>query len=371
MAGVSALRRIVSPPTRPLLTAIIPAHNEAGSVAATIRSLRRQSRVPDRLLVVCDNCTDDTADVATLNGAEVMRTVGNTAKKAGALNQALARLLPYLCDNDQVLVMDADSHLNPAWLAAATDALCREQAGGAVCGVFLGEPGGGLVSQLQRNEYVRYARQVGRHRQAPVLSGTGTLFRASCLREVARERGHRLPGSPGEYYSSDSITEDDEITLALKTLGHRCLAVAGCETITELMPTWGALWRQRIRWQKGALNDLRRYGLTRVTSLYWIRQCVIYFGLFASLACWVIMGASFAGHPGFNIAWTAGVLAINFVERMWTVRHGGRHGMVISALMVPEFAYDAWRMAVFLRAIADELTNRDIPWGHVVRQATP
>jgi cellulose synthase/poly-beta-1,6-N-acetylglucosamine synthase-like glycosyltransferase len=53
-----------------------------------------------------------------------MHTVGNTAKKAGALNQALTRLLPYLCDNDQVLVMDADSHLNPAWLAAATDALC-------------------------------------------------------------------------------------------------------------------------------------------------------------------------------------------------------------------------------------------------------
>jgi hypothetical protein len=42
------------------------------------------------------------------------------------------------------------------------------------------------------------------------------LFRASSLREVARERGHRLPGTPGEYYSSDSLTEDDEITLALK-----------------------------------------------------------------------------------------------------------------------------------------------------------
>jgi glycosyltransferase involved in cell wall biosynthesis len=57
-----------------LPTAIIPAHNEAGSIAATIRSLRRRSRVPDRPLVVCDNCTDDTADVATLNGGEVMLT---------------------------------------------------------------------------------------------------------------------------------------------------------------------------------------------------------------------------------------------------------------------------------------------------------
>jgi cellulose synthase/poly-beta-1,6-N-acetylglucosamine synthase-like glycosyltransferase len=370
MAGVAALRHLASPAAGPALTAIIPAHNEARSIAATIRSLRRQSRVPDRVLVVCDNCTDDTADIALLNGAEVMCTVANTAKKAGALNQALARLLPCLCDDDQVLVMDADSHLNPAWLAAATRALRRNEAGGAVCGVFLGEPGGGLVGQLQRNEYVRYARQVGRRGQAPVLSGTGTVFRASSLREVARERGHRLPGTPGEYYSSDSITEDDEITLALKTLGRRCLAVAGCETITELMPTWGDLWRQRIRWQKGALNDLRRYGLTKVTSLYWIRQSIIYVGLLASLACWLIMGASFTSHPGVNAGWTAGVLAINFVERLWTVRRGGRHGMLISALMVPEFGYDAWRMAVFLRAIVDELTHRDIPWGHVVRGAT-
>jgi hypothetical protein len=49
MAGVTALRRIGSPSASPLLTAIVSAHNEAGSIAATIRSLRRRSRVPDRL----------------------------------------------------------------------------------------------------------------------------------------------------------------------------------------------------------------------------------------------------------------------------------------------------------------------------------
>ncbi len=145
MAGVAAPSHLGSPAAAPALTAVIPAHNEARSIAATIWSLRRQSRVPDRVLVVCDNCTDETADIALLNGAEVMCTVGNTAKKAGALNQALARLLPCLRDDDQVLVMDADSHLNPAWLAAAARALRRSEAGGAVCGVFLGEPGGGLV----------------------------------------------------------------------------------------------------------------------------------------------------------------------------------------------------------------------------------
>jgi cellulose synthase/poly-beta-1,6-N-acetylglucosamine synthase-like glycosyltransferase len=369
-AGLAALRNLaagVSGFAR--VTAIIPAHNEAATIAGTIRSLRRQTEPPDRIIVVCDNCTDDTADTATLAGAEVFFTVGNTAKKAGALNQALAGTLPYLADEDRVLVMDADSHLNLNWLRAAAAALRRHPRAGAVCGVFLGEPGGGLIGQLQRNEYIRYARQVGRRRQVPVLSGTGTLFRVSSLRAVALERGRRLPGPAGQYYSEESITEDDEITLALKTLGRQCLAADGCETTTELMPDWPALWTQRIRWQKGALNDLRRYGLSSVTSLYWSRQAIIYFGLFASLACWVVMASAFTSHPGFNLGWTGSILAINFAERLWTVRRAGRLGMLVSALMVPEFAYDTWRMVVFLRAIIDEITQRDIEWGHLARQA--
>jgi cellulose synthase/poly-beta-1,6-N-acetylglucosamine synthase-like glycosyltransferase len=248
--------------------------------------------------------------------------------------------------------------------------LARNLYCGAVCGVFLGEPGAGLVWQLQRNEYIRYARQISRRGQVPVLSGTGTLFRASSLRRVAAERGQRLPGIPSEYYNSQSITEDDEITLALKTLGHRCLAVEGCETTTEVMPSWSALWTQRLRWQAGALSDLRRYGLTAVTSIYWLRQAIVYLGLFASVTCWAMMLTAFTRHPGFDVAWTAGILGVNFLERLWTVRRANWSGIAVSMLMVPEFAYDTWRMAVFLRAIIDEVTHREIRWGHVKREAT-
>ena len=44
--------------------------------------------------VLADNCTDATVEVARTHGVEVVETVGNTEKKAGALNQELARLLP-------------------------------------------------------------------------------------------------------------------------------------------------------------------------------------------------------------------------------------------------------------------------------------
>ena len=35
------------------------------------------------------------------------------------------------------------------------------------------------------------------------------------------------------------------------------------------MPTWRALWRQRSRWQRGALENIGAYGLTRTTAIYW------------------------------------------------------------------------------------------------------
>jgi cellulose synthase/poly-beta-1,6-N-acetylglucosamine synthase-like glycosyltransferase len=195
---------------------LIPAHNEHAQIAETITSLLTQTRPPDRVVVVADNCTDETADIARRLGVEVFVTVGNTAKKAGALNQALGRLLPTLADDDRVLVMDADSALDERFLEAADGRLSRGDV--AACGgVFLGKPGGGLVGMFQRNEYARYARDVGRLKgKVLVLTGTATMFRAGTLREVARERGTgRLPGAPGAVYDTRVLTEDNELTLAL------------------------------------------------------------------------------------------------------------------------------------------------------------
>jgi biofilm PGA synthesis N-glycosyltransferase PgaC len=357
-------RRVVTPAE---IYVVIPAHNESGTITQTLASLRRQTLFPHHVIVVCDNCSDDTEQKAAGAGAQTFRTYRNTDKKAGALNQALSRLLPALKPDDLVLVMDADSQLNAGWLEEAELMLRLDPRVGAVCGVFVGEPGRGLAVELQRNEYVRYARTVYRRRQAPVLSGTGTLFRASALREVARERGRLLPGIPGEYYNSQSITEDNEITLALKTLGDRCLPGPGCATVTEVMPTFRDLYRQRMRWQKGALSDLRRYGLTGVTLMYWLRQAALYSGFCASIICWAIMSWSMTVHPGINVGWTIGILGINLAERLWTVRKVGPKGMVLSALVLPEFGYDVFRMVVFFRALAAELGQRQIAWNHLQR----
>ena len=39
---------------------LVPAHNEAAAIHATVASLRGQTRPPERIIVVAGNCTDDT-----------------------------------------------------------------------------------------------------------------------------------------------------------------------------------------------------------------------------------------------------------------------------------------------------------------------
>lgn len=238
------------------IVTLLPARNEAADIATALHFLRVQSRRPDRVIVIANNCTDNTAEVAAACGAEVMVMEGNQHKKAGALNYALERVLPGLRDEDAVLVHDADSFLDPGFIAATARKL--EQGFGAAGGNFRGRPGGGLCGILQRNEYARYARDTAR-KQGDVLciTGVGTLFRVSALRDVAAGiRDGRLPDAGGGYiYNYATLTEDNWMTLALKHLRYRVVSPKDATMSTEVMLTWRALALQRLRW-KGAPSKI-------------------------------------------------------------------------------------------------------------------
>lgn len=104
-------------PTRVL--GLIPSHNEQEIIGAAITALTEQSRPPERIVVVADNCTDATVQIARDLGAEVFVTVDNVHKKGGALNQALDAYLPHLGEDDYVFVQDADSVIRRDFLANA------------------------------------------------------------------------------------------------------------------------------------------------------------------------------------------------------------------------------------------------------------
>lgn len=172
------------------VTVLIPAYNEEYSLPTTLAALGRQTRPPDRVIVIADNCTDTTATIARNMGHEAFETHENAHKKGGALNQALGLILPVTDALDVVLVMDADTSLGPRFIEVAAADLERDPELAAVGGVFFGEPGHGLIGQFQRNEYARYSLQIrARRGRVFVLTGTATMFRASALMDAAGARG--------------------------------------------------------------------------------------------------------------------------------------------------------------------------------------
>ncbi len=88
-------------PQRPHITVLVPAHDEADRIAATLEGLRRQTLPPTRVVVVADNCSDETVAVARAAGAEVFETVGNGDKKAGALDQAWSLRFRRVAERDR------------------------------------------------------------------------------------------------------------------------------------------------------------------------------------------------------------------------------------------------------------------------------
>lgn len=326
--------------------ALIPAHNESATIRQAVLSIKAQQ--PDRIIVVCDNCTDDTDEVALAAGAEVFASVNNTAKKAGALNQALARILPTLNDQDSVFVQDADSIIDPGFLDIARTFLDEDRSLGGVGGTFRGGPGGGLVGMFQRNEYARYARDVDRLRGGVlVLTGTATLFRVRALRDVLLARSGGLIPQGNGVYDETVLTEDNEISQALMHIGWKILSPKGCTLETEIMPTWRELYRQRLRWKRGAIENLFQYGWTRVTRPYWGRQALTALGCFvtALYLSTVLLSVLYTGGILLSPFWLLVTLAFS-LERVVTVRKRGWRQMIVGAMIILEFPYD-----VFLQGI--------------------
>ncbi len=353
------------------LTVLVPAHNESLTIGAALASLWGQTRPPDAVVVVADNCTDDTAELARERGAEVFTTVGNQEKKAGALNQALAAMFPDIDARDVVMVMDADSIVVPEFLETAMGRLEADPDLIAVGGVFYGEEGGGLVDQLQRNEYTRYQRTIARRKgKVFVLTGTSSLFRAYALKAVADSRGTLIPGDRGRVYDTLAMTEDNEMTLALRTLGAKMVSPMQCRVVTEVMPTWRALWRQRMRWQRGALENVGAYGVTRATIRYWLQQAGIGYGTIALNSYLLLLLITLLAADGFRfLSFWIGIGTIFVVERLVTVWAAGWRGRAIAAPLFIEIAYDLVLQAVYVKSLVDMATGRTAGWNYVPREA--
>jgi cellulose synthase/poly-beta-1,6-N-acetylglucosamine synthase-like glycosyltransferase len=358
----------------PFVIALIPAYNEQDSIQNSIESLRNQTRPPEEIIVVADNCTDDTIAIALAAGVSVFESTNNEDGKAGALNEILANLLPILDFDDCILVMDADTELTERFIELTTKTLFTESVKpiGGVGGIFLAsDDSWNLVRQLQTNEYVRYQRRLARRRgRALVLTGTGTVFKAGVLREVqaARKSGEIADlGQAHGVYDISALTEDNELTISVKELGYRVLSPKECTVKTALMPNLASLFKQRRRWQRGALENILAHGVNRHTLPYLLRQILTYLGvLFLPFYVYTLTVALIQKSDinFFQPLWIA-VAVVYILEQTFSVRKGGIRSLVVSISVIPEILMNVFLDIIYVICFFGTLFATDEKWGRM------
>jgi cellulose synthase/poly-beta-1,6-N-acetylglucosamine synthase-like glycosyltransferase len=228
---------------------IVPAHDEEAGIAATLESLSRGLGEGQRILVVADNCSDRTAEIARARGAEAIEREDPERRGKGyAIVFGLDHLAP--SPPDAVVIVDADCRIEGASLSTLA-AVALERGLPVQADYVLAPPErptpvsvvSGLAVLVKNVVRPRGLRRLG---LPCVLTGSGMAFPWDVIR--------RAPPA-GAY-----LVEDMLIGIELLRLGYPPTSTSLARVTSVLPDLDDAARTQRRRWEHGHLSTLLRYG---------------------------------------------------------------------------------------------------------------
>jgi 1,2-diacylglycerol 3-beta-glucosyltransferase len=339
---------------------LVPAYDEERGLPRTLEAIASERRAGDQVLVVADRCTDGTADVARSFGALVLERGADEEPGRAAARQAgleYARALEW----DAVLMLDADSVIEPGFLAACE----RVLASGVVAVQARSESS--LGRTLARNaavaaftlQGITIPRGRDRLGVSVRLRGTGMAI----ARDVALAHRFRAPASEDLFFTLDLLLD-----------GVRCRHVESARLRSDGAADWGAFGGQKVRYEAGRMAAARAYvpSLLRRAVADRDPSCLetawfLATPPFALAVLSLVAGAAIAAIGG---AWTVAaafatglaVLALTIVTGLIQARAGLR---VWLALLIAPW-YVAFKAVVQVRALAG-LLRRDRYYGPTAR----
>jgi len=242
---------------RPRVAVIIPAHNESTGLLPTLDSFRLQLAYGDQVVVVADNCTDDTAQVARQAGATALERMDKSRRGKGyALDFGVRSL-----EADPpafVMFCDADVKLR----TGAIDELVAQAM---------------ITSRPAQGIYVLYPSK-----QPNSISSDFASYVAVLIKNHVRPLGWRVLGGPctctgaGIVFdyatvktlplASGNIVEDMAMSFDLASRGKAALLCPTAFIDGELAPSTTSADKQRRRWGHGHLQTIFSHALPALFS---------------------------------------------------------------------------------------------------------
>lgn len=266
-------------PAEPLVSVVVPAHNEETGIVRTLDSLLQSTYSRVEIIVVNDGSTDRTARVvqdyiARLSGQRAQTYLARSGR-GGQLVRRMLRIerstfpirlvnqrnggkacavnngIKNYASGDLVMTLDADSKLQPKAIANAVAYFKDDKVIGVAANVRV--MGGGWLGNLQRFEHLIGYRSKKFYTMSNcefIVGGVASTYRRSVLEEVG-------------YYDTDTQTEDIGLSMKLVArLGNRDKRIVYASDVvamTEGVQTYNALIKQRYRWKLGSLQNLYKY----------------------------------------------------------------------------------------------------------------
>ena len=240
---------------RPRIAVLVPAHDERLGIAQTVRNLLPHLGPGDRLLVVADNCSDDTAQLAAAAGAEVIeRSDPDRRGKGYALDFGLRHLSAN--PPEVVVIVDADCEV----VLGSLERLAR------------------VALAHQRPAQAHYRMRAARHAGAGRQIASFAWLVKNLVRPVGMARlglpcqlmgtgmAFAWPLIAQQELASAEIVEDLKLGLDCAVSGSPALFVPDVTVESTFPDRDDGLRVQRSRWEHGHLSAI----LTQFPRTLWI-----------------------------------------------------------------------------------------------------
>lgn len=368
--AVAALKKIRVPSMasekRPSIAVLVPAHNEAKGIAATVASIRRQLQEGDRILVVADNCSDETAAMALAAGAPVLeRHDPDACGKGFALDYGVQQLA--LSPPDVVIMIDADCTVMPGSIERLACMAMTTQRPVQALDLMQARKYAGLKMRIAEFAWIvkNKVRPLGFHKLGlPCqLMGTGMAFPWQLIADAA--------------LANDSLAEDMQLGIEMAGKNAAPIFCPQACVISYFPLGEEAARMQRTRWEHGHMSMIVKHGLRllmqglirrdRMLVALALDLCVPPVALLTFLTLTLFVAAFF-----FSLAYSlpipALVATINLLALTLAVLlswwHFGRQVLSLHDLF-SALAYVFWKLPLYFKF----LLGRKVAWVRARRDA--
>ncbi|MBC7724482.1 MAG: glycosyltransferase family 2 protein [Burkholderiaceae bacterium] len=368
---------------RPTIGCVIPAYNEADSIAAVLESLLAQTRLPDVIHLIVNNSTDDTvriaSDFAGPHSREVdgvvqfteiyVHDIGlNRDKKVGALNYGFS--LVEGCD--YLLGVDGDTTSDPDAIAALEAEIVSDTRIGGISAIFSIDDSvfGGLVTPFliagQRTQFAAFNMQnMLRGRNMAVLGGQFSIFSMEALHQAMTENHQSTP------WVKDSEVEDSLLSLQIKSAGYLTKISAQARADVGGMTTLRSLDAQQVKWNFGAIElmwpgqrgDTKGQPLHPNLRLRWLENFSMAVNAATRVMFLVLLVSSLSiGAFVFSPIWLVpSIVAVLLNVRITlSMKHRNWRDFLFSMTIVPAEVYMWIRLGHFFRAWTKFLSRKQV-----------